>query len=72
MTEFTWNEENPTTPGWYAVAFCWGDGYGTFVSASEWDGSSWVDGDAMPIWCNAGPFENKEDADAWALGHDYW
>ena len=71
VAELTWNEENPTTPGWYAVAFCWGDGYGTFVSTSEWNGGSWDDDD-LPIWCNAGPFEIRDDAETWAFKNDYW
>lgn len=64
---WAWDSE-PASSGWYATTHCWDVHEGMFPGANEWDGEKWLSG--LPIIGYAGPFENKETAEAWAWAND--
>ena len=69
--EWDWDDDNPSSVGWHAVARCWDPEEGTFVGVSYWTGVEWAT--SFPITNIvgfAGPFLNKQTALDWALEHD--
>ena len=69
--EWNWDDNNPSSVGWYAVAVCWDPEEGICMGTGYWTGVEWVKAYAPTrMVAFVGPFPAEATAEDWAYKHD--